>query len=172
MKTFYRGLAVAFIHILIVLSLGGKLLYDRATCPRVWVRTGSIDPEMPIRGKYLTLNLEVRAPEFKQLQPSNPPIAYDPGYVTLTVENDQLVAHKTDRPTEVRINTWNQQHSRGEGLFLLSSPVDFFIPEHAEVFRNPQTELWVQVTVPKKGPPRPIQLAIKRGNELTPLVFR
>lgn len=52
-----KGLIVALLHVLIVLSLGGKLLYDRATRPRVWARTGSIDPDMPIRGRYFTLNL-------------------------------------------------------------------------------------------------------------------
>jgi len=30
----------------------------------------------------------------------------------------------------------------------------------------------VEVTVPKTGPPRPIQLAIKRGDTFTPLGIR
>ena len=34
MKTLQKGLAVAVIQILIVLSVGGKLLYDRATKPQ------------------------------------------------------------------------------------------------------------------------------------------
>ena len=70
MKTIYKGLAVAVIQILIVLSVGGKLLYDRATKPRVWVRTASIDPDLPIRGRYLTLNLEVHTSE--PMQPQDP----------------------------------------------------------------------------------------------------
>ena len=64
MKPLYKGIAVAVVHILIVLSLGGKLLYDRATRPRIWVRTATVDPDLPIRGRYFTLNLEVRAPDF------------------------------------------------------------------------------------------------------------
>jgi hypothetical protein len=178
MKPLQKGLAVAFIHILLVLSVGGKLLYDRATRPRVWVRTGSVDPDLPIRGRYFTLSLEVRAADFKPVDRSNPvfktqPQTYDPGYVELAVENNELVAHKTDRPTGMMINSWGRQPSRGPDVFFLSSPVLFFIPEHAETPRlGSGAELWAEVTVPKKGPPRPIQLAIKRGVQWTPLTYK
>jgi hypothetical protein len=177
MKPLQKGLAVAIIHILIVLSVGGKLLYDRATRPRVWVRTGSVDPDLPIRGRYFTLSLEVHSTDFKPEPPYQPGLipqqTYDPGYVALSVENGQLVAHRTDRPTEMAINYWSRQRSRGNDIFLLSTPVVFFIPEHAETPRlGAGAELWAEVTVPKKGPPRPIQLAIKRGQEWIPLTYR
>jgi hypothetical protein len=176
MKTLQKGLAVAIIHILIVLSLGGKLLYDRAHRPRVWVRTGSVDPDLPIRGRYFTLNLEVHSADFKP-GPQGPRVfksqqTYDPGYVELAVENAQLVAHKTDRPTGMTINSWTRPRNAGDDVFLLSSPVVFFIPEHAETPRLGGGELWAEVTVPKKGPPRPIQLAIKRGQKWIPLTYR
>jgi hypothetical protein len=50
-------------------------------------------------------------------------------------------------------------------------PVLFFLPEHA---MDPWSqakggELWAEVTLPRKGPPRPIRLAIKRGDTFTPL---
>jgi hypothetical protein len=174
MKTLQKGLAVAVIQILIVLSVGGKLLYDRATRPRVWVRTASIDPDLPIRGRYLTLNLEVHNSE--PVQPPDPkhPDLYSGGYyVDLAVENGQLVAHKTERPTGMTINSWTWQRNRGADISVLSSPVVFFLPEHAEAPRvGRDGELWAEVTVPKKGPPRPIQLAIKRGKEWTPLTYR
>ena len=174
MKPLYKGLAVACIHILIVLSLGGKLLYDRATRPRVWVRTASIDPDLPIRGRYLTLNLQVHSaessPDVQSPRMSKSAQQYNPSYVELSVENGQLVAHKTDHPTGMMLNPWGQQ--QGDGLVLLS-PVLFFIPEHAALPRlEGGSELWAEVTVPKKGPPRPIQLAIKRGQEWTPLTYR
>ncbi len=178
MKPLQKGLAVAFIHILIVLSLGAKLLYDRATRPRVWVRTGQVDPDLPIRGRYFTLNLEVRAADFtptgqQRAVVKTPQPTYDPGYVELAVENNELVAHKTDRPTGILINPWGRQPNRGPDVFFLSSPVLFFVPEHAETPRvGAGGELWAEVTVPRKGPPRPIQLAIKRGNAWTPLTYR
>jgi hypothetical protein len=170
MKPLYKGLAVALIHILIVLSLGGKLLYDRATRPRIWVRTASIDPDLPIRGRYLTLNLAVHARDDIPVEKYQGVNTYISSYVELSVENGELVAHKTNHPTGMTLNSWNRQH--GEEYFL-SSPVLFFIPEHAVVPRlGGGSELWAEVTVPKKGPPRPIQLALKRGQEWTPLTYR
>jgi hypothetical protein len=174
MKALQKGLAVAVIQILIVLSVGGKLLYDRANRPRVWVRTGSIDPDLPIRGRYLTLNLEVRMPESSQpADPKHPGLYSGGSYVDLAVENKELVAHKTDQPTGLYISPWGRQRNRGGDIFVLSSPVLFFLPEHAEVPRlGIDGELWAEVTVPKKGLPRPIQLAVKRGTEWTPLTYR
>jgi hypothetical protein len=68
---------------------------------------------------------------------------------------------------------WNRLQNRGNGNLLLSPPVVFFIPEHAETPRlGGGSELWAEVTVPKKGPPRPIQLAVKRGDQWTPLTYR
>src|SRR4051794_34115014 len=133
MKPLYKGLAVALVHILIVLSLGGKLLYDRHTRPRIWVRTGSVDPDLPIRGRYLTLNLEVHVPDYKSGKLTTPGLKeqlYDFGHIELAVEDGKLVGHKSDRPTEMYIRTWGAR-TRTDDIFLLSSPVLFFIPEHA-----------------------------------------
>jgi hypothetical protein len=161
-----KGLAVGLLHVLIVTSLGGKLLYDRAHRPRVWVRTGWVDPDMPIRGRYFTLRLQVQAPWFK-----SGPNGYARDDVGLAVENQLLVAYKSDRDTGVSISTWSGV--REPGVIYLDQPVDFFIPEHAEIPRvRSGEELWAEVTIPKKGPPRPIQLALKRGAEWTPLNYR
>ena len=50
-------------------------------------------------------------------------------------------------------------------------PLAFFIPEHVPdpSIRAAGEELWVQVSVPENGPPRPIQLGVKRNGVLTPL---
>jgi hypothetical protein len=63
-----KGLILAGLQCLAVLSLTGKLLYDRATYPRVWVRTVPWDPSLPIRGRYLALQLrpDAGAPYFAQ----------------------------------------------------------------------------------------------------------
>jgi hypothetical protein len=52
-----KGLILAAFQCLLVLSLSGKLWYDRSTCPRVWVKTAQWDPNLPIRGRYLALRL-------------------------------------------------------------------------------------------------------------------
>src|ERR1041385_5074053 len=169
MKPLHKGLAVAFIHLLIVSSLGAQLLYDRATCPRVWVRTGQVDPDLPIRGRYMTLSIEVSRSSAPVEAPAKP--SYRGDNVELAVENGRLVAHGTARRTDMYVT---RRSSRPEDdPFILSSPLVFFVPEHAELPRLSRgDELWAEVTVPRKGPPRPIQLAVKRGQEWRPLSYK
>src|SRR5579862_1028714 len=55
----------------------------------------------------------------------------------------------------------------------LGAPVYFYLSEHA---KSPLplaagAELWIEVTVPPKGPPRPLQLAFKQNGVWEPLVF-
>ncbi len=54
-----------------------------------------------------------------------------------------------------------------------NEPVAFFIPEHVpDPSRRPVgEELWVEVSIPKSGPPRPIRLGVKKDGVLTPLPF-
>jgi len=112
-----KGLVVAALHVSIVASLGAKLLVDRATRPRVWAHAVPVDPNLPIRGRYVRL---------------------------------RIVA--------------------GQGVDS-SAPVAFFIPEHvADPSRRPAgEELWVEVTIPRRGAPRPIRLGVKKDGVLTPL---
>jgi hypothetical protein len=47
----------------------------------------------------------------------------------------------------------------------------FFVPEHTLPFENMRAgrnapELWAEVTIPRKGPPRPIRLAVKKAGKL------
>jgi hypothetical protein len=52
-------------------------------------------------------------------------------------------------------------------------PVLVFISEHADVpILKPHEEMRVEVTVPAKGPPRPIRLGIKKDGVLTPLQLK
>ena len=109
-----KGLIVTAVHLAIVGSLGAKLLFDRATRPRQWVHVRPVDPDLPIRGRYVQLRID-------------------------------------GRPQDERIA--------------------FFIPEHAPdpSRRPPGEELWAEVTLPKKGPPRPIRLGVMKNGVLTPL---
>jgi hypothetical protein len=49
--------------------------------------------------------------------------------------------------------------------------LDYYIPDTARVPFPPKPGelLWVEVTVPPAGPPRPIQLAVSRNGIFTPL---
>jgi len=87
----------------------------------------------------------------------------------LRAENGHLVVNHAPRPTGLSVTRWKTR--TGEVTAVLSEPVSYFLPEHAiDPSRRQQgEELWVEVTVPAKGPPRPIQLAVKRGETFTPL---
>jgi hypothetical protein len=107
-----KGLIVATVHVAMVASLGAKLLIDRARLPRMWVHVLPVDPDSPLRGRYVRLRMEGRP--------------------------EQLA---------------------------------FFIPEHVPdpSIRPDGEELWAEVTIPRKGAPRPIRLAVKKNGVMTPL---
>jgi hypothetical protein len=71
-----------------------------------------------------------------------------------------------DGPLRVRLDS-----TAGGLVARLDDPVAFFIPEHIPdpSLRPPGEELWAEVTVPRRGPPRPIRLAVRRDGILTPL---
>src|SRR5450755_939996 len=62
MKPMTKAIVVALIQVLIVSSLGAKLLYDRRTRPQAWFKTQRYDPNLPIRGRYVSLQVEVNDP--------------------------------------------------------------------------------------------------------------
>ncbi len=170
MKPLYKGLALGMIHLALVASLGAKMLYDRATRPRVWVRTGPVDPNLPIRGRYLALRLEV--PTRGVTAPAG---RFGWSRVSLRLENGQLVAVPAG-PHALGNEAFAARLRNVDGIQVVDirEPVAFFIPEHTvDPSRRPQgEEFWVEVTVPKKGPPRPIRLGVKKDGILTPLELR
>ncbi len=169
MKPWIKGIVVAAVHICLVASLGAKLLYDRSVRPRVWTLAAPYDPNLPIRGRYVRLQLvvELRGIEDKKTVNSMLP-------VILKVEGDHLIAQADpDRRGYESSDLHVQFISRGDSrLAVLGKPAAFFIPENVtDPSRRPSDEeLWVEVTVPKKGPPRPIRLGVKKGDsEIVPL---
>src|SRR5438093_9713119 len=88
-----RGLIVALLQIALVFTLGAKLLTDRATRPRVWVEVAPYDPDLPIRGRYVRLQLKAEARGFED--PSSQS-GRGWGFARLTVEGDRLIAARTE----------------------------------------------------------------------------
>jgi hypothetical protein len=130
-----------------------------------------VDPDLPIRGRYFTLSLEVSAPELANVRTS--PNYYSQS-VVVAAENGHLVAHRADDSSRMYVLTGAKSPQPAEAdLYFLYPQVDFFIPEHAETPHQARgDELWAEVTIARKGPPRPIQLAIKRGSQWIPLTYR
>ncbi|MGC2765878.1 MAG: hypothetical protein WB607_10275 [Candidatus Acidiferrum sp.] len=166
MTNLQKGLILAGAQLALVASLAAKYAMDRARLPRSWVQTVAYDPNLPIRGRYLSLQLRV-SPEDVYGSPWN--FSGEMLNVTLKVRNGHLVANPAEHPTGLHVS--RRIINRGAPVTALMEPVAFFLPEHAmdPSVRSAGEELWMEVTVPKTGPPRPIQLAIKRGDSFTPL---
>ncbi len=161
MTTPIKGAILGAVQVAMVLSLGGKMLIDRSTMPRIWIKVAPYDPNLPIRARNVSLRVTAEARGFSS--------GFVYGTSQLSVEDGKLVA----RPTED--NGGQMVSVSGDPPFAaISEPIAYFIPEHVDdpSHRVAGEELWVEVTVPPKGPPRPIQLGVKKNGVLTPLDLR
>ena len=175
MKSWVKGLVIAVVHVGLVASLGAKLHYDRRTRPRVWALAAPYDPNLPIRGRYVSLQLVVEPRGIREPKPG--PGLQPSQSVILRIEGGRLVAEANPQehgydPSDLHVRFIQRQDQK---LAALDNPVAFFITEHIPdpSRRPPGEELWVEVTIPKKGPPRPIQLGVKKGDgPISPLELR
>ena len=173
-----RAILLLLIQATLVLSIAGKYLYKRKPYPRIWVRAAQFNTNQPFRGRYLALQFAVDACALPRDQAHHTP-GYNPnlpGYWRWTVrpvQDGKLVrSGQRHRPpgADRRSNALGQPPLRardaipGRGLF---------IPDTATTPTplKPHEELWVEVTVPPMGPPRPIQPAIAKDGAITPLKF-
>ena len=155
-----KGFIVAVIHLALVSSLGAKLVIDRATRPRVWARTAPVDPDHPLRGRYVRMRVEGDPVGF-----GNDHSSVD---VMLVARGELLGLQLTSEYTGLRAELISRDGREGARLF---APLAYYIPEHVPdpSIRAPGEELWVELTLPKAGPPRPIRLGVKKDGVLTPL---
>lgn len=166
--TVRRGLLLALLQGGLLLSLGGQLLLDRATRPRGWILTQPVDPHLPIRGRYVNLGLLVPAPE----RPAGQDIPWSGERVVLRSEAGQVRADLAGSTTPLSRSL--AATPEGERWRLGPSVAYFIPPQVADPARRPPGEqLWVEVTLPAQGAPRPIRLGVKRGDgAISPLQLR
>jgi len=179
------------VQFLLVCAVAAKYLYERWSCPRVWTRAVAYDPELPMRGRYLALQLMVDGcqstlPSAKLATfPRDVNGAVKPGVyfvrpqqvefrANLKVENNKLVALRIEGAES---SAAGEEISAMPGgpcdQMHLADGTDFFVGEHAQspLPLKPGEELWVEVTVPPQGPPRPIQMALKDNGAWRPLAL-
>jgi hypothetical protein len=177
MNPFVKGLIIAVIHVCLVSALGAKLLYDRATQPRVWVKTAPYDPDLPIRGRYVSLQVIVEPRGIKEMK-QGPESRWQPAQpVVLRIENERLFAEAKPKNRQHNSSGLQARYTKigDESVVVLDEPVAFFIPEHLPdpSRRPPGEQLWVETTIPKKGMPRPIRLGVKKDDgPIVPLALR
>ena len=135
-----------------------SLVSTTTTGRRVWARTAPFDPNLPIRGRYVRLRIEGQATG----------LAADANMVpvTLAVRDDALIIMPAPDQTGLSASSVTR-----DGVAALDQPLAYFIPEHVPdpSVRAQGEELWVEVTLPRRGPPRPIRLGVKKDRVLTPI---
>lgn len=169
MNSVARGALIALVQVALIAAVGGKLLYDRAVLPRAWIETAGVDPDLPIRGRYVSLNLVLPVVEESPLEASAGlafgRIELRDGRAVAVVAGGNPVRDAAHRIAFVR--NVGVANARWQTL----APVAFFLPEHARdptLGRRPG-ELWVEATLPPRGAPRPVRLGILREGRIEPL---
>jgi hypothetical protein len=152
-------------HAALLGTLGAKLLADRARLPRGWARTLPYDPSLPIRGRYVRLRLEV------PLDSAPDSVApWESRTARLRVEDGRLLG-EIDDAAEATVRL----ESAPTGVRAsLARPIAYFIPEDLPdpSVRPEGEELWAEVSLSRRGPPRPIRLGVWKNGKLTPLEIR
>ena len=170
MNALGRGALIGLLQLSLLAAVGGKLLYDRAVLPRAWIETAGVDPDLPIRGRYVALNLVLPAIEEAPIAPSAT-LAYgrvevrDGRAVVVLAAGEPVMADAAHPLAFVR--NVGLAGARWQTLV----PVAFFLPEHARdptLGRQPG-ELWVEATVPPRGAPRPVRLGLQVKERIEPL---
>lgn len=146
-----RGLALALGQGALLLLLGGQMLLERTIRPRGWALTQPVDPQLPIRGRYVALRVVV------------PVIAAAGEVGTLAVRQGRLVSLGGGGVQAI-----------GNSSRELPEPVAFFIPPDLPdpSLRPGGERLWVELTLPGSGPPRPIRLGRETNGRIEPLRLR
>lgn len=173
MSTLMKGLVAAAVQVLLLASVGLKFLYDRANYPRVWVETAPYDPDLPIRGRYVRIAVLVDAKRSDSSAPTAP--TAPPGGPAMFLGRLELQGERLAAIEDDDSRHWVSSRRCGEAqCWQLNEPLAYFIPEHvADPSRRPAGEtLWVEVTVPPRGAPRPIRLGVRKNGALTPLDLR
>ncbi len=177
------SMALLAIQLGLVSSIAAKYLLDRSISPRVWTRAVAYDPTMIMRGRYLSTQLKIDACGINlpvtKTDVNVPPDGhtyFDPdGNGTVTGHLPVLAGIKNGHLAVLRIAK-SHEEANSQAIILrkwadctdavLWTPVDFLPLRNRQSpfpLRNGQ-ELWVEVTVPSSGPPRPIGLATKSAN--------
>ena len=169
------GLMVAVVQFSLLMLIGFSFWVDRITRPRAWVATEPVDPDLPIRGRYVSLRLvvpvQVATEDSVPLLEPRASTGSSGIAVQLKVDGDRLVA--SEETGGAPHPGW-QRRDTGAAEVTLEEPLAFFIPPGVEdpSIRAADDPLWVEVTLPRSGLPRPIRLGEERQGRIVPLELR
>lgn len=191
-----RAIAVLLLQCLLVISIAIKFAWERKMRPRVWARAEFVKPDLPLRGRYLNPSIDVDACDLKEYRdtvasresaavktaqeraakglsvvPENEFSFWPPVPADVKLDAGRLVAIAPRRGAALQLMVRLRQNCH---RVLAEGDMPFFIPDTTRFpsHLKANEELWVEVTMPPQGPPRPIQLAMKRDGIWTPLKLR
>jgi hypothetical protein len=162
MTALQRGLLVAVIQVALMAAVAVKLAYDRATLPRAWIESAGVDPDLPIRGRYVALGLLFPpAPESAGLRGED-----GHAFGRVEVRDGRAVAVIAADGTSARPGRelhFIERRSGDDLRWMLAEPVAFFLPEDAPdpTLGVRPGDLWVEATMPPRSAPRPIRLRLE-----------
>jgi hypothetical protein len=176
----------------LVAGTAGKYLWERHTRPMVWVKTtpfgesAVLNPPQEVTDRYMPVQLSVdvcglapKAPEEEDdygrpLDPVAGTYVHYParkGTVRVAAKDGRLVA--VDAGGAFTHNAqeflWDMRKPCTEARLL--EIVKFYVPKGLDLPEHlkPGESLWALVTVPAKGPLRPLELALSDGTGFHPL---
>ena len=191
MKFSKASIALLLIHLAIVSTVAAKYLYQRSVCPRVWTRANAYDPSLvsarplPQSAAHREDGCSSTLPSKRRAFPRNlnglprgntfsVRAATPSGSRQAAVKDNKLMAIRVPE-SDTSSGTQTIAGSPGASCnqMRLSQPVNFYIPNTPPIrpYQASQ-ELWIEVTIPPKGPPRPLQLALKNNGVWKPLAFQ
>ena len=134
--------------------------------------TAPVDPNLPIRGRYITLNMVVPfVPTSTDVSAVDLVGSWQ--NVQLRVEADRLQALQK---VGEGLNNFGGVIRLSKGSLVVNPGPElaFFIPPDVKdpSIRPDGKTLWVEVTLPGSGAPRPIQLGIEKDGRIEPLALR
>jgi hypothetical protein len=147
-----RGIALAAGQVLLLVCVAGKALWDRDRLPHAWARAQGSTGEAALRGRYARLHIETQVEGDMPAQ-----------WVTLQARDGRLMAEPAGRFTGLRL-------MKQDGRVWLAREVAVYVPEHTVLpDLGKGQELWLEVAVPRRGPPRPVRLGRRTsGGQFAP----
>jgi hypothetical protein len=158
MNALGRAVLIAVVQVALIGAVAGKLLYDRRTLPRAWAQTAGVDPDLPIRGRYVALNLVFEsAPESVPIAPDT---EFAAGSIVVRDGKPLVVLQGPDAQSAPATRQFVRREMPEGPRWMLTRPVAYFLPEDApDPTRTAGPgQLWVEATFPPHGEPRPIRL--------------
>lgn len=152
---------MAVIQVALMAGVAARLYYDRATLPRAWIESAGVDPDLPIRGRYVALNLMFPPAPESAAMPGEDGHAF--GRVEVRDGRALAVIESPGAPTQRGAVQYFIERPTDDGpRWMLVEPVAFFLPEHVPdpTLGVAPGELWVEATLPPRSAPRPIRLRL------------